>query len=289
MTAGLLRPLLCAAGLLLSLLPAARADEYPHLKMGNPSKAKEAAGDKDNYLMKKKYFALSYNNDKGTPNWVSWRVVKDDLGDARRVPFYPDPDLPRGFRHVLPNDYTGSGFDRGHVCPHSDRASSPEASRATFVMTNMIPQAPNVNQEAWADLEDYLRHLVKEGHRLYIIAGPAGKGGIGKHGKAETIAEGKVTVPASCWKVVMVLPEGDDKDDIDKVFARTRIIGVIMPNDETVKHHWPRYRTSVKEVEKLTGYTFFDKVPAETINPLKEKVDEVKVREPRHRPKRTDK
>jgi len=86
----------------------------------------------------------------------------------------------------------------------------------------------------------------------------------------------------------MVLPEGDDKDDIDKVFARTRIISVIMPNDETVKHHWPRYRTSVKKVEELTGFTFFDKAPAETIGPLKEKVDEVKVREPRRRPKRTD-
>src|SRR5213080_4784380 len=103
----LLRPLLCAV-LLLVLGPAAGAEEYPHLKMGNPSKAREDARDKDNYLMAKKYFALSYNNDKGTPNWVSWRVVKEDLGDARRVPFYPDETLPRGFRHVLPNDYAHS-------------------------------------------------------------------------------------------------------------------------------------------------------------------------------------
>jgi len=255
--------------------------------MGNPSKAREDARDKDNYLMAKKYFALSYNNEKGTPNWVSWRVVKEDLGDARRVPFYPDPELPRGFRHVLPNDYAHSGFDRGHVCPHSDRASSGEASRATFVMTNMIPQAPNVNQGAWADLEDYLRHVVKEGHRLYIVAGPAGKGGTGKNGKHDTIAGGKVTVPSSSWKVVLVLPEGD-KDDIDKVFARTRIISVIMPNDDTVKHDWPHYRTSVKKVEQLTGFTFFDRVPAETIGPLKAKVDEVMVKVPHRRPKKTD-
>ncbi len=165
-----------------------------------------------------------------------------------------------------------------------------EASTATFVMTNMIPQAPAVNQGAWADLEDYCRHLVaKEDRRLYIVAGPAGKGGTGKHGKHDTIAGGKVTVPASCWKVILVLPEdsADKKDDIDKVFARTRTIAVIMPNDEHVKRDWPHYRTSIKKVEELTGYTFFDKVPAEIMKPLKEKVDEVQIK-PKRRPRRTD-
>ena len=107
-------------------------------------------------------------------------------------------DRPRGFNRVFPRDYSGAGFDRGHLCPHGDRAGSPEASRATFAMTNMIPQAPNVNQGAWADMEDYLRHPVaKEDRRLYIAAGPAGKGGVGKEGRRVTIGKGKVTVPAS--------------------------------------------------------------------------------------------
>src|SRR5437588_479283 len=97
-----------------------KSDEYPHLKMGNPSQARDDAKDHDNYLMKKEHFALSYHNSKGTPNWVSWRLVKEDLGDAPRVPFYPDTTLPQGFFRVTPKDYTGSGFDRGHMCPHSD-------------------------------------------------------------------------------------------------------------------------------------------------------------------------
>jgi endonuclease G, mitochondrial len=261
-----------------------QASDYPHLKMGNPSQASADQGDKDNYLMEKEYFALSYHNSKGTPNWVSWRLVKEDLGDAPRVPFYPDSTLPSGFVRITPNDYTGSGFDRGHMCPHSDRASTPEASHSTFVMTNMIPQAPAVNQGPWADLEDYCRHLVaKEPHRLYIVCGPAGKGGIGKKGLENTLDGGKITVPASCWKVIMVLPEETDKDDIEKVYARTRLIAIIMPNEEKVKHDWAHYRTSVKKVEELTGYTFFDKVPAEVINPLKDKVDEVNVHQSRRR------
>ena len=37
-------------------------------------------------------------------------------------------------------------------------------SDATLVITNIIPQAPNVNQKAWAQLEDYGRELVRKQH-----------------------------------------------------------------------------------------------------------------------------
>ena len=35
-----------------------------------------------------------------------------------------------------------------------------------------------------------------------------------------------------------------------------RLIAVVMPNDETVGNDWTKYRRSVRDVEKLTGYTF---------------------------------
>src|SRR3954469_5649375 len=110
--------LLVALGLTLGPTPATCADNYPHLKMGNPSGARGDPQDKDNYLIKQEFFALSYHDSRGTPNWVSWRLVQGDLGDARRAPFFPDQTLPRGFRRIFPKDYTGSGFDRGHMCPH---------------------------------------------------------------------------------------------------------------------------------------------------------------------------
>src|SRR5437763_75824 len=90
------------------------------------------------------------------------------------------------------------------------------------------PSQDGQPQAAWNDVEEYCRHVVtKEGHRLYIVCGPAGKGGAGKDGPRDTIGGGRVTVPAKCWKVVLVIPEGGDKDDIDKVFARTRLIAII--------------------------------------------------------------
>src|SRR5262249_23294797 len=151
-----------------------------------------------------------------------------------------DAAVPAGFRHIMPKDYADSGFDRGHMCPHGDRSQTPTDSNATFVMTNMVPQAPELNQQAWNDFEIYCRDLVRQhDKRLYIVCGQHGTGGVGHHGIKKTIAGGKVTVPASCWKVVLVLDEGGG-DDVDRVAERTRLIAVVMPNNDSVGHNWSR-------------------------------------------------
>src|SRR5829696_8059201 len=98
---------------------AARGDE--HLFLGNPSGAAADRGKPDNYLLKKRQYALSYNSSKGTANWVSWQLSKAWLGSARRSsPFAPDTSLPAGFLVVRPNDYQGASLDRGHLCPAAD-------------------------------------------------------------------------------------------------------------------------------------------------------------------------
>jgi endonuclease G len=259
-----------------------------HLTMGNPSGATPSEANPDNYLMVKQYLALSYNDTKGTPNWVSWCLKASDLGNAPRWPqFYPDDELPRGFKRVKPSNYNGSGFDRGHMCPSADR-STEESAKATFVMTNIIPQSPACNQHAWADLEDYCRDLVRKRHKtLYIVAGPQGQGGEGKEGPKDVIGHAeKVTVPANCWKVVLALDEGvGDASDVKRVSRDSRVFAVRMRNDMLVEHGWAQYRVSVKEVEELTGYRFFDRVPAAVIGPLKEQVDREHI--PPVRPRRS--
>ena len=263
---------LLTALLLMAMALVAQAANL-NLLMGNPSHATTVLTNKNNYLMEKPYCSLSYHNRRGTPNWVSWRLTKQDIGTAPRVDFYPDQTLPTGFRRVTPAEYTGGGFDRGHLCPHSDRSATPAMSRATFVMTNMMPQSPNVNRKAWERLEAYCRDLALRGNTLYIIDGPAGQGGTGERGTKQTIGvTTPVTVPAKCWKVMMVLKKGTGSD-LQRVTTKTRLIAVIMPNNMSVGEDWAKYRVSVAAVEKLTGYTFFDKVPAAKITPLKQKVD----------------
>jgi endonuclease G, mitochondrial len=253
--------------------PAPPQAASPHLAMGNPSRAVADPQARDNYLLVKPYYALSYNDGKGTPNWVSWRLTGTDTGDAPRTDFYLDDFLPAGFQQVTPDDYTGSGFDRGHMCPHADRAATEEMSQSTFAMTNIIPQSPAVNRHAWERLESYCRDLAEQGNVLYIVSGPAGQGGEGSEGPRDTIGrEHSVVVPSACWKVIMVLPGGSG-DDRRKVSSRTRLIAVTMPNDMSVGDDWAPYRVSVAAVEKLTGYAFFSDIPASIIDPLKRKTD----------------
>src|SRR6185295_16851037 len=89
---------------------------------------------------------------------------------------------------------------------------------------------------------------------------PNGVGGTGSVGFATTIANGHVTVPASTWKVALVIPKGDN--DISRVTAATRTIAVIMPNIQGIRNDpWQNYLTTVDAVEALTGYDFFANVP----------------------------
>ena len=166
---------------------------YPEnnpLYFGNPSDARADSQEEWNFLMEKSQFTESYNKGLLIPNWVAWHLAKDDLGDSDRSnKFAPDKTLPQGWYAVKKADYqyTAYGFDRGHVCPSADRTSSKEANEETFLMTNMLPQAPDCNRIVWKDLEEYERDLVNQGMELYIFAGGFGRGGIGNNGYFEEI------------------------------------------------------------------------------------------------------
>src|SRR5690349_14901854 len=244
-----------------------------HLTFGNPSNAAADLQQGNNYLMEKPSFSLSYNKDKGTPNWVSWHLENDWTGNLpRNDTFRADPAVSPDWYRVQSTDYFASGFDRGHMTPNADRdnpASIP-LNQETFLMSNMVPQAPNNNQGPWADLESFLRTLLPA-NEVYIVAGPAGVGGSGDNGPANTIAKGQVTVQAYTWKVALVLPLGED--DVSRVNASTRTIAVIMPNNNSINSDWHNYLTTVDAVESLTGYDFFANVPDIVENSIEAGVD----------------
>jgi endonuclease G len=260
--------------------PLAADEPNRNVRFGLPSPAVNDPKQREDFLIERPQFVLSYNAKTKGPNWVCWRLSKDDLDKATRGPFIPDPLLPQGFARVTSHVFDGSGFDRGHMCPAQDRSSSQKDMDATFVMTNVVPQAPHCNQRAWERLEDYCRKLTKDGHVLWIAAGPHGTGGEGKDGKREEIGKGstQVNVPAKVWKVILVLPDAEAEPT-----KRTRVIAVIMNNDQSIDYDWAKHRVSVNEVEKLTGHKFFPKVPEETAAALKEKVDEVHIPKPREK------
>ncbi|HEY8225126.1 MAG TPA: DNA/RNA non-specific endonuclease, partial [Pyrinomonadaceae bacterium] len=239
-------------------------DPAEHIVMGNPTGATSDINFPDNYLMLKDQYVLAYNCSRGTANWVSWHLDSSWLGSApRQDDFRADPAVPAGCYQVQGTDYSGSGFDRGHMTPSADRTSTIPDNSATFFMTNMVPQAPNNNQGPWEELESFARVLVSQGNELYIISGPAGTGGVGRNGPATLIAGGHVTVPHWTWKVILVLPNGAG-DDVARVDMSTRTIAMLIPNDQNtvdLNGDWEKYLATVDQIEALTGYDFFANVP----------------------------
>jgi endonuclease G, mitochondrial len=138
-------------------------------------------------------------------------------------------------------------------------------------MTNMIPQAPKHNQETWANLEDYTRDLVQAGNEVYVIMGSYGVGGTGSQGQKQTIDNGRVTVPAQIWKVLVVLPEGND--DLNRITSNTRVIAVNTPNINTVRPDWGSYRTSIDVIEQVTGYDLLSSLSSQLQGTLEAKKD----------------
>ena len=245
-----------------------------NMALGNPNHAVADTTVPENYLIEKLQYCLSYNNTKHLPNWVSWHVDSNDLGKKdRQNDFRSDVTLPVSWYHVTPADYKNTGFDKGHQCPSGDRTSSVANNSATFLMTNMIPQAPKNNQITWKNLEDYSRSLVAKGNELYIICGVYGQVGTGSKGAASTIGHG-VLVPAKTWKIIVVLPVKDPT-----VTDSTRVIAVLMPNTQDCSRQpWYSYRVSVDFIEQLTGYDFLSNVPVDIQKVLEAKTDNVPIR-----------
>lgn len=236
-----------------------------YLALGNPNNAAPDTANADNFLLVNNFYALSYNRSRATANWVAWRVSKADTGNvSREDSFRPDDRLPKSWGRVTPSDYTGSGYDRGHICPSADRNGNPEAMAETFLMSNMIPQTPDLNRGPWAKLEGYLRTLVTRGSDVYIYAGVYGeKGRIKK----------KITIPANTWKIAVAVPAGSR---IDAINENTRVIAVDMPNVKGIKNaDWQIYRTTVRDLEQKTGYNFFSNLPQNLQDKLENKKDNI--------------
>ncbi len=250
-----------------------KATRDDNLALGNPSNATPA--NEDNYLMIKPQYAMSYSRARSSANWVSWHLSTAWQGDVDRGDnFRPDDSLPAGWYKVQSQEYSGSGFDRGHLCPSGDRDKTIADNDATFLMTNIIPQAPNNNRGAWADLEVYCRKIVEAGYELYITAGVYGKAGIGSNGgKSFTLDNGKMIVPESVWKVIVILPIGTD--DVNRINEETRVIAVNIPNKQTITNtRWGEYRLSVDDLEKITGYDFLSNVPTAIQKTLESRMDD---------------
>jgi len=263
--------------------PVPTLTDNDHILPGNPTNAQTNATYTTNYLKDYVYYKISYNSAMGTPNWVAWHLQSEDMGSApRQDDFRSDNTLPSAWYRVASTSYSGSGFDRGHNCPSADRTSTIAANSSTFYMTNMIPQAPTLNQGPWAGLEDHIRaNMVGTSNEAWIYMGNYGNaGGVGSNGQFSVIDNGKVRVPSKVWKVVVVIPKGNS--DISRLDRNATVLCVSMPNDNRLyttgnKTAWRNYIISVStlEIESTsngTALSLFSNIPEAERTVLKSKI-----------------
>jgi endonuclease G, mitochondrial len=237
-----------------------------HTTMGIPSPS--STSNWNSYLSVKSGYVISYNSSRKVPNWVSWELNTSYLGSApRQDNFRTDGTLPSTMPQATLADYSGSGYDRGHMCPSADRTKTTTVNSETFYLTNMVPQAANNNQGPWAQLENESRSLVQSGKQLYIISGGTFSAG------SLSVGNG-VKVPDKTWKVIVVLDAPGQGPSA--VTSSTRVIGVLMPNQNSqisVSTPWRNFRVTVDAIEAATGYNLLSDVDPTVQSVVEARVD----------------
>ncbi len=121
-------------------------------------------------------------------------------------------------------------------------------------------------------MEDYERQLMSDGNDVYIIAGTSGSGGTGQNGYATTLANGNLTVPATLWKILILVPAGST--DTFQINENTRVIAINIPNDQSAADKpWRAYLTSVDALETLTGYDFMSNLSVDVQRVIEMRID----------------
>lgn len=237
------------------------------LLLGNPSGATADPTNQNNYLVQRDVETLSYNNSKRQPNWASWNYTTSDSGSVSRSSiFFVDTYLPPSFYQVQTTDYSGSGYDRGHMCPSADRTNTRTNNDATFLMSNIIPQAPDNNQGLWADLENYSRAIAAS-NEVLVICGPQG------FGSPVTASSGQIPIASNVWKIIVAVPLGAG-GALSRITNNTRVIAVNIPNIQGIRTDpWENYMTSVNHLQTNTGFTFFTTLNTNLSTILRARVD----------------
>lgn len=193
------------------------------------------------------------------PVSVSHTINRESLSNADNTSgintsAYPsDPAYPL----LKATQYSGSGYDHGHLAPKADFKHSREQYKACFQMTNIAPQHGCMNQKGWCHLEELTRHWAKKhsNYDFYIVSGPVLKA----NGSPSVFIDSlcirqdlKVYVPRYYYKVILAY---------DQANGKARAIGFVVPNKNVENVEIQEMYMSVDAVEQITGLNFFAELP----------------------------
>jgi endonuclease G, mitochondrial len=204
-----------------------------------------------------RYFVLSYSEKDEQPYWISYLFEKKHLENKvveRTNNFREDDAISTG--SASPEDYSKSGYDRGHLCPADDFASDSVAMSESFLMSNMSPQVPSFNRGVWKRLENQVRKWVEQYGKLIIVSGGVLTDSLPKIGANE------VSVPQNFYKIIFSVSE-----------PKARMIGFIIPNAKS-SATLNSFAVPIDSIEAITGLDFFPTLPDSIENVLEGSVKE---------------
>lgn len=193
-----------------------------------------------------KHVALvsSYNPVHRIPNYVVHVILKDILygSQTRSNDFRPDPFIKQNMSDST--DYWNSGYDRGHMAASADFKWNRKALSESYFYSNIIPQNPQLNQNAWNKLEMQVREWAIDNSELIVVTGPVLKENLPK------IPQGsfKVSIPEYIYKIVL-----------DYYPPSYKAIAFLYPNKD-VPYELEKHVVSIDSIEQLTGIDFFPKL-----------------------------
>lgn len=129
----------------------------------------------DNYFVDHDIFVLSSNKTTKFADWVSYKIEASNLdGPSRKRSWRQDPLINSGDT-LSPEDYKNAaascGYDRGHQAPLGSFTNNPSWYKANY-LSNITPQASDLNQGAWNNLEISERNISNKYNQIYVATGP---------------------------------------------------------------------------------------------------------------------
>lgn len=230
--------------ILLSLLVSTCASVEPRRSVPASDSVEIPAYAAEEDIVRHLGYTASYNHTTLLPNWVAWELTAEESRGSYEQgrQFSRDPDV--AFPKASREDYSNSGWDKGHMAPHADMKWSLQALTESDYFTNICPQNKEMNAQAWRKIEELTRRLARRYGAVYVVCGPMM--GMGHYG---TIGKAGVQVPDAFFKALAVsTTEG------------YRTVGFLMENNR--QEGSPRsYAVTVDSVEAVIGRDLFPSIP----------------------------
>jgi endonuclease G len=200
-------------------------------------------------------FILGYSDLRGNPLWVEYALtpVDENMPHLKR-PNHFQTDW-RSINRVDHGDYTKSGYDRGHNAPnHAMSMLYGRYGQAdSFLMTNVSPQKPKLNQQVWQRLEEMeLSFFAKNFGKVWVITGP-----IFSDNSERMPSSWRVTIPRAFYKIYVT-----EETDSKPAFA----LAFVVPQTVSGKEQLSSFITTIDAIEVQTGLDFLadfdDKIEA---------------------------